>query len=86
MGSRIAWGKTMIVRLRDCRFAGAIAAAFVVVVSAHARAEEKIIKIGGLLPMSGPGSYFGVQDKQGIELALDEINRGGLAGYKFEVK
>src|SRR5262244_1702291 len=86
MGSRIAWGKTMIVRLRDCRFAGAIAAAFVVVVSAHARAEDKVIKIGGLLPMSGPGSYFGAQDKQGIELALDEINRVGVAGYKFEVK
>jgi branched-chain amino acid transport system substrate-binding protein len=76
----------MIMRPRVCHFLGAIAAAFVVVVSANAQAEDKIIKIGGLLPLSGPGSYFGAQDKQGIELALDEINRVGVAGYKFEVK
>jgi branched-chain amino acid transport system substrate-binding protein len=70
--------------LRVCYFAvGAIAAA---IAAGHARAEDKVIKIGGLLPMSGPGSYFGAQDKQGIELALDEINRVGVAGYKFEVK
>jgi branched-chain amino acid transport system substrate-binding protein len=41
------------------------------------------IKIGGLLPMSGPGSYFGAQDKQGIELALEALNKGGV---KFEVQ
>jgi len=77
----------MIMRLRVCHFnAGAIAAVFVALVSAQASAEDKIIKIGGLLPMSGPGSYFGAQDKQGIELALEEINRVGIAGYKFEVK
>jgi len=70
--------------LRVCYFAaGAIVAA---IAAGHARAEDKVIKIGGLLPMSGPGSYFGAQDKQGIELALDEINRVGVAGYKFEVK
>jgi branched-chain amino acid transport system substrate-binding protein len=70
--------------LRVCYFAvGAIAAA---IAAGHARAEDKVIKIGGLLPMSGPESYFGAQDKQGIELALDEINRVGVAGYKFEVK
>jgi branched-chain amino acid transport system substrate-binding protein len=42
-----------------------------------------VIKIGGLLPMSGPGSYFGAQDKQGIELALEALNKGGV---KFEVQ
>jgi len=46
---------------------------------------DKVIKIGALLPISGPGSYFGVQDKQGIELALDEVNKTGVNGYKFEV-
>jgi branched-chain amino acid transport system substrate-binding protein len=68
----------VIMRPRVCHFAGVIAAAFVVVVWADAHAEDKIIKIGGLLPMSGPGSYFGAQDKQGIELALAEINRAGV--------
>src|SRR5262249_4009513 len=48
-------------------------------------AADKVIKIGGLLPISGPGSYFGVQDKQGVELALDELNKAGVGGYKFDV-
>ena len=73
----------MITRLRFFHFAGAIGAVFAVVISADALAEGGIIRIGGLLPMSGPGSYFGAQDKQGIELALDEINKVGVAGYKF---
>ena len=49
-------------------------------------AADKVIKIGGLFPMSGPGSYFGVQDKQGVELALEQLNKTGVNGYKFEVK
>ena len=36
--------------------------------------------------MSGPGSYFGAQDKQGVELALEQINKAGVNGYKFEVQ
>ena len=54
--------------------------------AAGARAQDKTIKIGALLPMSGPGSYFGAQDKQGIELALEQLNKAGVNGYKFEVK
>jgi branched-chain amino acid transport system substrate-binding protein len=50
------------------------------------RAEDKTIKIGGLLPISGPGAYFGAQDKQGIELALEEINRAGVNGYKLAIQ
>jgi branched-chain amino acid transport system substrate-binding protein len=49
-------------------------------------AVDKAIKIGGLFPMSGPGSYFGAQDKQGVELALEQLNKTGVNGYKFEVK
>ena len=48
-------------------------------------AADKVIKIGALFPMSGPGSYFGVQDKQGVELALEQLNKTGVNGYKFEV-
>jgi branched-chain amino acid transport system substrate-binding protein len=36
--------------------------------------------------MSGPGSYFGAQDKQGIELALEEVNKTGVNGYKFAIQ
>jgi branched-chain amino acid transport system substrate-binding protein len=51
-----------------------------------AQAADKVIKIGALLPMSGPGSYFGAQDKQGIELALEQINKAGIDGVKLEVQ
>src|SRR5438093_7734114 len=49
-------------------------------------AADKTIKVGGLLPMSGPGSYFGAQDKQGIELALEALNKTGVNGFKFEAQ
>src|SRR3954467_13892251 len=51
-----------------------------------AQAQDKTIKIGGLLPMSGPGAYFGAQDKQGVELALEQLNKDGVNGYKFAVQ
>jgi branched-chain amino acid transport system substrate-binding protein len=49
-------------------------------------AADKVIKIGGLFPISGPGSYFGVQDKQGAELAIEQLNKSGVNGYKFEIQ
>ena len=51
-----------------------------------AQAQDKTIKIGALFPMSGPGSYFGAQDKQGVELALEQLNKTGVNGYKFSVQ
>src|SRR5438874_4191060 len=48
--------------------------------------QDKVIKIGGLFAMSGPGSYFGVQDKQGIELAIEQVNKAGINGYRLEVQ
>src|SRR5438132_2348555 len=48
--------------------------------------QDKVIKIGGLFAMSGPGSYFGVQDKQGIELAIEQVNKAGINGYRLEIQ
>jgi branched-chain amino acid transport system substrate-binding protein len=62
----------------------AILGMFAVANPAHA--QDKLIKIGGLFPMSGPGAYFGAQDKQGIELAIEQFNKTGVNGYKLEVK
>src|SRR5712692_4407215 len=77
----------MTTRLRIRRLAaGAIAAGLLFAIAPDARAQDKVIKIGALLPMSGPGSYFGAQDRQGIELALEQINKTGVNGYKLEVK
>ncbi|HKS86650.1 MAG TPA: ABC transporter substrate-binding protein, partial [Pseudolabrys sp.] len=55
-------------------------------IASAAQAQDKTIKIGALFPMSGPGSYFGVQDKQGVELALEQLNKTGVNGYKFAVQ
>ena len=74
--------RTHSARLR----AGAIAALMLSAEATAAHAQEKLIKIGGLFAMSGPGSYFGVQDKQGIELAIEEINKTGVNGSKLEVQ
>lgn len=63
-----------------------IAGYLVVLATTSSLAADKIIKIGGLLPMSGPGSYFGAQDKQGAELALDQLNKSAVNGYKFEIR
>jgi len=64
----------------------ACAAVFAGLAPALSLAADNVIKIGALLPISGPGSYFGAQDKQGIELALGEINKAGVNGYKLEVQ
>jgi branched-chain amino acid transport system substrate-binding protein len=62
------------------------AAASTFLAAAPTQAAEKTIKIGALLPLSGPGAYFGTQDKQGIELALERINAAGINGTKLEVQ
>jgi branched-chain amino acid transport system substrate-binding protein len=77
--------KAMTMNLRLLGLAsGALVA--IVAASAPAAAQDKVIKIGALVPMSGPGSYFGAQDRQGVDLALEQINRAGLGGYKLDVK
>src|SRR3954453_23623158 len=72
------------------RQVGLLAASVVGLIAAAsfsaAQAQDKTIKIGGLLPTSGPGAYFGAQDKQGIELALEQLNKSGVNGYKFAVQ
>jgi len=37
------------------------------------------------MPSSGPGSYFGVMGKEGIDLALEQL-KGGVNGYHLQVQ
>lgn len=77
----------MTMRSRSRRLAiELITTGLLVAVATGAQAQDKVIKIGALLPMSGPGSYFGAQDKQGVELALDAINKAGVNGTKLAVQ
>jgi len=48
--------------------------------------KKESIKIGNLAPLSGDYSYYGEWEKEGIDLALEEINkRGGINGQKVLV-
>ena len=71
---------------RGTTMTAAAAAALVTMLASTGWAADNVIKIGALLPMSGPGSYFGAQDKQGIELALEQINKTGIKGVKLEIQ
>ena len=48
--------------------------------------EKTPIKIGALLPLSGPNAKYGEEIRQGIELAREELNsQGGINGRNVEV-
>ncbi len=58
------------------------------VLSLNSCTEKKaeIIKIGAMLPLSGDAAQYGEWGKNGISLAVDEINsKGGIKGNKIEV-
>jgi branched-chain amino acid transport system substrate-binding protein len=77
------------------------AASISVVLAGHASAQDKIVKIGALYPMSGNSASVGVHAKAAIEVAVDIINNAhpelgnfplarnaglaGLGGAKVEV-
>jgi branched-chain amino acid transport system substrate-binding protein len=48
-------------------------------------AQSQEIRIGVLMPISGPGSYFGVMGKEGIDLALEQL-KGSVGGKKLVVQ
>jgi len=47
---------------------------------------DKPLSVGAVLPLSGPGAYFGVAAHKGVELALEQINAaGGVNGKPVTV-
>src|SRR6478736_4147550 len=56
------------------------AAVGLLVIGSAAQAQDKTIKIGALFPMSGPGSYFGAQDKQGVERLIEQLKPDVIIG------
>ena len=50
-----------------------------------AKTESDTVKIGGIAPLSGNVAVYGVECKNGIDLAVEEINgAGGINGKKIE--
>jgi len=51
-----------------------------------ASAQEKLIRIGALYPMTGRSGLYGMDSVAAAEMAIDEINgKGGVAGYKLDI-
>lgn len=45
------------------------------------------IKIGSTLDLTGPNAVYGEQVRQGLDLAIDEVNKGGgIGGMQVEIK
>ena len=56
------------------------------VLSFSVSAEEKVIKIGSLYPMTGRPGIYGLDSVDAAEMAIEEINsKGGVNGYKLEL-
>jgi len=55
------------------------------VIAFGALAQDRVIRIGVLMPISGPGSYFGVMGKEGIDLALEQL-KSNVNGTRLQVQ
>jgi branched-chain amino acid transport system substrate-binding protein len=51
-----------------------------------AQSQDKAIRIGVVMPISGPGSYFGVMGREGIDLAMEQVGKKPINGYRLEVQ
>src|SRR3990172_3754714 len=57
-----------------------------IVVPLAISAEQKVVKIGALYPMTGRAGIYGLDSVDAAEMAIEEINsKGGVAGYKLEL-
>ena len=62
----------------------ALAAAALFALASCGKKESNSITIGGIFPLSGNVSVYGVECKNGIDLAIEEINAaGGVDGKKL---
>lgn len=62
------------------------AALLVLSFGACSGAESNTIKIGGIYPLSGPVAVYGVEAKNGVAIAVEEINAaGGINGKMVEL-
>src|SRR5437868_7790696 len=73
-----------MIRISRRFFTGAaLAAASSTVLARFARADAEPIMIGVSGPLTGANAQYGLQWKQGFDLALDKINaEGGVKGRK----
>ncbi|MCA1960321.1 MAG: ABC transporter substrate-binding protein [Desulfomonile sp.] len=73
--------------MRKYGFVVLVLAALAVLIAAPCvQAQEKVIKIGALYPMTGRAGVYGLDSVDAAEMAIAEINeKGGVKGYKLEL-
>ena len=65
--------------------AGAGASAGAAVAPSGTAAPAGTVRIGAALSLTGPAASYGAQQKQGIDAAVEEINKAGTLPLKLEV-
>lgn len=73
--------------LRFCGYVVLLLVFFAVIgLNSTPLAAKETIKIGGLLPFTGGASVYGQYAREGIVVAVDEINaKGGIKGAKLKI-
>ncbi len=62
-----------------------IVAVCVLILPLASFAQDKVIKIGAIYPMTGRAGLYGLDSVAAMEMAIEEINgKGGVAGYKLD--
>lgn len=64
----------------------ALALVAVLALAGCAKTESSTIKIGGIYPLSGGVAVYGVEARNGVQMAVEEINAaGGINGKQIEL-
>ncbi len=83
MGKKSMFWKSACLTLAVAFFAGICG------LVASVQAQDKVVRIGNIIPLSGPSASVGEQGKNAREMALEEINSAGgiksLGGAKLEL-
>ena len=53
-------------------------AAVVAGMGSAAMAQEQVIKIGHIGPVSGPQAHFGKDNENGVRMAIEDLNAKGM--------
>ena len=81
LGAAFLNRRTMLLGTAAC-----LAAPYII---SSARAEPPAVNVGVIMPLSGPNAQFGINSRNGVELAADEINTAGgiaeLGGAKINL-
>ncbi|MBW1982431.1 MAG: ABC transporter substrate-binding protein [Deltaproteobacteria bacterium] len=83
---RITRNRTTVLK---CSLAVLLAGALIFAFGESLQAKEKVVRIGNIIPLSGPSASVGEQGKNAREMAVEEINAAGgiksLGGAKLQM-